>query len=347
MPTDLLILTPGFAANEQDSTCIPPLQVYLRHLRARRPELRIAVIALHYPMTEQPYQWHGIDVFPCGGGNARWKKPLTWFRAQHAFDALMRRGPIGVVHSLWLGETAVLGMRFARQCGARHVLTVMGQDARDGRRWWDLLPTRPLVVCVSERQNAALHTMSGAGADAIIPWGIDAASRMEDAVRDNDLIFVGSMIDVKRPRGFLRLHQDLSAQRDVRALMIGRSGRHSPDRAVEHGAFSTGASQLDVSGELPRGQVLRHMARSRILVHTSSYESQGYVFDEALINGLSIVSYAVGSAVASDRWRVVNDHAAMVIAVAELLDHPPLPTSLVLRPVERTVDSYLDAYGLA
>lgn len=56
--------------------------------------------------------------------------------------------------------------------------------------------------------------------------------------------------------------------------------------------------------EAPRAEMLKLMARSRVLVHPSRYESQGYVFLEALMQGMSVVSYPVSIASPSERWSV-------------------------------------------
>ncbi|MCK6691052.1 MAG: glycosyltransferase [Thermoanaerobaculia bacterium] len=49
----ILWITPGFAAGEQDTNCIPPLQLLARELLRRGVDLRI--IALEYPYKTVPY----------------------------------------------------------------------------------------------------------------------------------------------------------------------------------------------------------------------------------------------------------------------------------------------------
>lgn len=104
---------------------------------------------------------------------------------------------------------------------------------------------------------------------------------------------------------------------------------------------------ITVMDALPRGEVLKLMQRSKVLVHTSSYESQGYVFDEALINGMSIVSDEVGSARPGARWRIASEPASMAAAVGDLLRNAPANDSTVPHPMSDTVSAYLDLYGLA
>jgi glycosyltransferase involved in cell wall biosynthesis len=337
MITDLLLITPGFPANERDNTCIPPLQEYLSALRSARPALAISVIATQYPYTITTYVWNGITVFPCDGRNSMWRRPLAWWRAERAWRRVMRQGPPSAVHSLWLGECAMLADRSTRGTSIRHVLTLMGQDARDRAGWWRSMRAPHATVCLSERHAAHFETMTGRGPDAIVPWGIGDGSRSGAApTRDIDLLFVGSSPGVKRPELFIELVRRINVRLTVRAVMIGRTEKAAP-----------AGGPVMITDELPRNEVLQYMSRSRVLVHTSAFESQGYVFDEALLNGMDIVSFPVGSAGPSQRWRVVHDLDAMEQAVLDLLERPPDDKPVISHPVSATVNEYLKLYGLA
>jgi glycosyltransferase involved in cell wall biosynthesis len=345
MPIDLLLISPGFPANEGDDTCIPPLQEYLLALRATRPDLAIQVIATQYPYTVTPYGWKDIRVHPCNGRNGLWRQPGTFRRARRVFRGILERGGVRCVHSLWIGSAAVFGARCAVAAKARHVITAMGQDARDGSRAWERSGQGASSVVLSDRHASFFLRMTRRRPDAIIPWGSPPPPREGNTERTIDLLFVGSMIDVKRPWLFEELVHRVRRHRPVKAMMIGRQpdGTHGPG---DHDIAPDG-STLRVLTELPREEVLERMSNARVLVHTSSYESQGYVFDEALASGMSIVSFAVGSAVRSDRWRVVEDMEEMVTAVIELLEAPPPIAPMTLHPMERTVEAYLQLYGLA
>ena len=74
----ILLLTPGFPRDEADSTCIPPLQLFVKGLAAAHPEATLSVITFQYPDRITPFHWHGITVYPAGGGNRRYLgKALT------------------------------------------------------------------------------------------------------------------------------------------------------------------------------------------------------------------------------------------------------------------------------
>lgn len=338
---DLLVIAPGFPKDEADDGCIPPLQAYVKAYLLRHPEALVRVITTQYPFSSTPYAWHGVHVHPCGGANRRWAKPWSWQRALSIGARLHRERPFQRVHSFWLGECAWIGRRLAQHNKAAHVLTLMGQDARDERNWWRMVNGRGTRnVVLSERHAEAFKTMTGRSPDAVIPWGMDPRDASSASKRDIDLLFAGSLIPVKRPELFIELVARIAQHRSVKAVMAGAripAGNAHVDRLVSNAGLS---ATIDVLGEVPRTEMLKLMARSKVLVHPSRYESQGYVFLEALMQGMSIVSYPVGIATPSERWSVVPDPVGMASAVEAFL-HRPAPLSSW---IGFTMDDTLAAY---
>src|SRR4030095_10397149 len=65
----LVILTPGFAKDESDSTCLPMQQSFIRVLNEKFPQLNIIIIAFQYPYFKKTYQWFGNTVISFNGRN--------------------------------------------------------------------------------------------------------------------------------------------------------------------------------------------------------------------------------------------------------------------------------------
>src|SRR5579872_3606928 len=87
----LVILSPGFPANETDTTCLPAQQDFVRLLHETRPALEIIIIAFQYPFTNEPYQWNNVTVMPLNGRNRRkFHRLMTWLKAWRALKKLQR-----------------------------------------------------------------------------------------------------------------------------------------------------------------------------------------------------------------------------------------------------------------
>src|SRR5687767_8166158 len=65
----LVILTPGFAKDEADSTCIPTQQNFIKKLKEDHPGLNIIILALDYPYFDSTYQWFNNTVISFNGRN--------------------------------------------------------------------------------------------------------------------------------------------------------------------------------------------------------------------------------------------------------------------------------------
>ena len=89
------------------------------------------------------------------------------------------------------------------------------------------------------------------------------------------------------------------------------------------------------------------MQQSKIFLHTSTYESQGYVFVEALHLGMYIVSLKTGLAHENKKWKVVlaPKKETLAKAVHEFLNMDLTFEPLQLYNVEKTVADYVSIYS--
>lgn len=339
---DLLIVTPAFPENEKDDTCMPLVQAYLLALRERHPDLRIAAIATQYPFHRTPYTWKGIQVYPCDGRNQRIRKPLALWRASRYFRSL---GTPKAIHALWLSDAALAASRMAKRARVPFVLTMLGQDARDNAGYWRLVKNaQPTVVALSERQGAAFKSMSHETPHAIIPFGHPSSPVPYIAAEPSiDVLFCGSMYEVKDPMLFVSTIARIQQQRPIRAIMFG----YGPQEGVRAAIRSAGLENvIDLRGGTTREEVMTAMSNARVLLHTAKYEGQCYAFEEALAHGMSIVSTPVGSAAISARWSIADNDEDLAVQVLEHLRHTRSRVSVTRLPVEATVDAYMELSGL-
>ena len=344
----IVFLTPGFPADESDTTCIPALQSYVRAFARSHPEVPVAVIAFEYPATPRWYRWHGIEVYAAGGRNRRGpSRRLTWWRAAAAFRKIRRRTAVAVIHSFWLGECTLVGQWLARWFGGRHVASIMGQDATTADSYVGRLDLdRLILTCGSMFAARHFETAAGRKMDHLIPIGLDVARFPPPGLAcDTDIIGVGSLSSLKNYSLFVRLVAELRPEFPaVTAALIG----DGPERGRLENEIATSGlgDRLVLCGELPRDEVLAHLARSRIFLHPSLYESQGYVFMEALYTGLPVVSFDVGHRPPSPRNFVCRDEAEMREVMRTLLLKPPARERVAVDTIEETVAAFGRVYGL-
>lgn len=331
-----VFLIPGFPADEQDTSCVPAVQNYVAAYAARHPERSVHVVAFQYPFVRGRYRWKGVTVHALAGRNGRGGRRLaTWGRAFRCVPGIARRARIEVLHSFWLGECAWVGQGLAGLLRARHVASIGGQDACAENPYLPWLRLRGMTITAGSSFAAGVfQAHTGRTVDAVVPLGLDASflrgtaggiPGMPGMARDVDVLGVGSLIPLKRYDVFVALVARLIPEHpELRAVIVGdgpeRAGLEAriADAGLEH--------HVRLAGHLPRDEVRRLMLRSRVLLHPSRYEGQGYVFLEALASGLFVVCREVGyTAGHPAAFRCASDAALLEGLKAALSAAPPPP----------------------
>jgi hypothetical protein len=106
MKTDtLVILSPGFAADEHDTTCLPLQQELVLAMNRQFPGVEIILIAFQYPYRANTYTWNGNRVIALGGQNkGGLRSLLTWARAWRTMSRLRKERTLTGVLSFWVGN---------------------------------------------------------------------------------------------------------------------------------------------------------------------------------------------------------------------------------------------------
>lgn len=335
-----LWIVPGFASDAQDTTCLPYLQALA--LELLRQGTQLDVIALEYPFRSSPYHWHSARIHPCNGRNSPWRKPITLLRALRRARALLREKPYIAAHSFWLNWPAWVGQKLEKQTGLPHYCTLMGQDVlpangRNLRRWH--LEQRHRLVALSETHRNVFCQTMGWSPGHLIPFGMDTLSTkpLPWSERPLDVVGVGSLIPLKNWEKWLEtLALAAKTRPNLQAILIGGGPlkKHLEYLATQWGL----ASHLSIIGEQPRTYVLEQMARAKVLLHTSDYESFGFIFPEAAASGCKIVSTPVGAS---------EEHGALcAMTAAELADlvEQCLGTAIGVTPKPPSMESTATAY---
>ncbi len=343
-------MVPGFPESEQDTSCLPAIQNYVAAFCAARRDLEVHVIAFQYPFVRRRYDWKGATVHALGGRNRRHLGRLpTWARAVRVFRAIARAAEVKALHTFWLTECTLVGQWVCRRHRARQVASIGGIDATRANPYLRRLRLNELLLTAGSAFAAeALAEHTAVDDVRVIPLGLDTAalgSIEAPQRRDIDVIGVGSLIPLKNYGAFLDVVGALVASLpELQARIVG----DGPERkALEERIARQGLrGNVRLLGHLPRDEVFRQMLRSKVFVHTSQYESQGYVFLEALFAGLNLVCYDVGYTGDSDRVYRCSSLQEIIDAAAELLRHPGRLERQHVPTAEDSVRAFEPLYGV-
>ncbi|MBS1662130.1 MAG: glycosyltransferase [Bacteroidetes bacterium] len=348
----LVILTPGFPADEGDTACLPAQQVFVRTLNKVFPELKVVVLALEYPHYAGKYTWFGNTVISYNGWKrGRIQKLLTFAAVWFRLRKLSEEGEVVGLLSWWCGPCALVGKYFSRMKGLRHFAWILGQDAREGNQWvrW-IRPGADELVAMSRFLSEEFSRNYRVRPAFVVPNGVDTGLFGPMAVeRDLDILGVGNLTELKRYDLFVRVVAGLPAGlgerfSGVRGGIVGKG----PERDRLQGMIDEAGlgERLKLLGEMPHVEALGYMQRTKVFLHTSSYEGFSTVCLEALYAGAHVISFCDPMGVKIEHWHVVGSEEEMLEKALALLSDPATDyTPVRLYTMEESVRAMMGLYG--
>jgi glycosyltransferase involved in cell wall biosynthesis len=139
--------------------------------------------------------------------------------------------------------------------------------------------------------------------------------------RDIDVLGVGSLIPLKQYDLFLSVIAQLSIHLPgVRAILCG-GGPEEARLQTAVRELQLG-DQVVLTGEQPHDAVLRLMQRSRVFLHTSSYEGFSTVCLEALYAGAHVVSLCHPMPFPVKHWHIADGPEELAGLALGILEDP-------------------------
>jgi glycosyltransferase involved in cell wall biosynthesis len=222
----------------------------------------------------------------------------------------------------------------------------MGQDVKKSNRYLRILKyAKFYIVALSNNQAEQFFNITSRNVNDIIHWGIDD-QQFPLSERDIDLLAVGSLIPLKNYSLFVKLIANLVKNGvDIRAVLVGDGPQRAELEELTHEFGVT--NNIEFSGLLNREDIFKLMQRSKIFVHPSLFEGSGYVFAEALANGMNIVSFNVGYAQNNPKWFIVKDEEEFIKTVKKLLNDKLDFSPANIFSLKETIKRYASVYGIS
>ena len=342
----ILLITPGFPVDENDTTCLPMVQEFLKGFLNLHPEIEFTVVSLHYPYHTNSYLWNKTNVIPLGGSNVKeFGKLMLWRNAIKKVYAIGSEKQFDLVHSLWLAEATTVAIRAAKKFSIPCVSTLMGQDALPENNYLPFIDFNHLeLIALCDRQAEELWKTAGRKVNKVIPWGISDQNFDLNKQRNIDILGVGSLIPLKNYSLFISIINRLvKIYPEVKAEIIG-DGTEKEQLADLITKLNL-EKNVNLAGELPHTEIMEKMQNAKILLHTSSYEGFGYVFAEAFANGMYVVSNNVGAATDLEKWKITENEQEFSSAIQNLLNSKMIFEAANIFSIDKTVNSYYNFYN--
>ena len=341
----ILFLSPGFPQNQQDSWVVTYFANYIKAFKNSNSEIQISIVTLEYPYLGQLYNWNTVPIYSMVTTKHKIYKPLKWIKVINLVKDINRKSKITTIHSLWLRECSFLAQHLGKMIKAKVICSAMGTELKSPNpylRWINF--NKIHLVAVSEFMQS--HIKEKLKLDSVvIPWGIPEhyANFDHSMSRSVDLLFVGFLNELKNLKLFLEIVQALKKYiPKVNAVVIGEE--YTPHHVKSMIDVYEIASEVKFEGRLKNKEVLKYMRNSKLLIHTSDFESMGYVMLEALSCGMNIISKKVGIAKKSKKWDLAETLDQFVALILEKLGNPLSGDPLVPYLMSDTINGYKKLY---
>lgn len=325
-PKTLIILIPGFAENEADTTCLPAVQMLVQSINQVHPALKVIILAFQYPYFTATYQWHGNTVICLGKKRVPRKLHLLvrWGRVWLQLRKLSKQHDVLGMLSCFCGPCALVGKYFGALHHIKHFTWIQGQDARKMNKLVRIIrPAPDSLIAMSDFLVKEFYRSHHIRPGHVVPNGVNTLTfpAANGIPADIDVLGVGNLIPLKQYDIFVEVIAALKQHiPGIRAVHCGKGPETANINAlIERLELK---DNLTLYGERPHQEVLQIMQRSRILLHTSSYEGFGGVLVEALYAGAHVVSFCRPMDADIPNWHIVKDKAAMIEKTLELLQQP-------------------------
>jgi glycosyltransferase involved in cell wall biosynthesis len=342
-----IILSPGFAANESDSTVLPFSQSFVLSFRKLYPELKLIVISFQYPYTSKVYSWNGVTVMPLAGSNkAGLQRLFTWIRAMKAIYKIKKEYQVKGIFSFWLAECALVGQYASRLFKIKQVSWIIGQDAKPTNKvlkWLKL--NKGTIVSMSPNLVEQLNKRYPIDGIKVIPLGVnqdyfDAIPAKEIGY---DILGVGSLIELKNYKQFVKLIASIKQfYPNIKTAIIGAGPEENElQQLIEQEGLQ---QNVVLRGLLKHEEVVACMKSSNIFLHTSSYEGQATVFVEALYCGMKVICFDVGRLHSNENMFVCINSDDMLNYLKSVLDSKGSRKNILVRSMDDTVKEIIALY---
>jgi glycosyltransferase involved in cell wall biosynthesis len=347
-PKALVILSPGFPADGNDTTCLPPMQIFVKAMKRHNPQLNIIVISFQYPFTASRYYWYGVEIIALAGrGRGQIFRLVTWKRVWQTLKKLHDKYELSGILSFWMGECAFVGNRFAKKYNLPHYSWLLGQDAKAGNEYVNRIkPEGKSVIAISDFLAKEFRINYNITPAHVIATGLDTTLFTEAPTeRDIDIMGAGSLIPLKQYHLFINVIKNLqSGFPTIKAVLCGKGPEMSKlKKQIERLKLE---DNIILKGEISHPGVLAMMQRSRVFLHTSSYEGYSTVLSEALYAGCHVVSLVNAMDQRPSQHYVPDNSEHLPVIIKSLLNNKSLDHERVLvHPLETVTARMMALFG--
>jgi glycosyltransferase involved in cell wall biosynthesis len=344
----LFLFTPGFPADENDTTCLPFLQQLCLSIKRVAPNLPLVIFTFQYPFKQAEYEWNGIRVISFAGNNGRgiWRL-LLWTKVMFKFFSLRKEYHVSGILSIWLSECALVAKTLSRISGVKYRCWIVGQDARVSNKYVRFIKPKGVeLIAFSDFISKQMQENFNITPSYLVQNGVndEVFPALNAGERMIWVLGAGSLIKLKNFELFIEVIAEITRTSGiaVKAVICG-DGPEKLNLEKQIDACNL-RNMVELYGNVPHPRVLELMNDSHVFLHTSEYDSSATVLHEALYAGCKVVSTCPVSEGNPENFYLETNRDAIVERVVQLLSDFRRPKRVVVNSMDDSARQMLNIF---
>lgn len=344
-PNTIIVVTPGFPKDEEDTACLPAFQQFALALKHNFPDLTFVFVSLQYPFKNGLYMWKGIEVHAIGGKN---KKHIFGLRtkrlAMKKLNDLKETSNIKGLISLWCIDTAMVANKFALENKINHVIWIIGQDAKSTNGFVKKIKPKPeQLIAMSDFLKEEFKKNHQIDPKYVITNGINPAlfEDLNIGQRPINILGAGSLIPLKNYSLFIEVIAEVVKQYpsvNVKIVGDGAEKKQLNDLIIKYKL----QNNLELMGAKSHSETLSLMNQAQLFLHTSYYEGNSTVLMEALYSGCKVISMQQLSLAGVKNLLVITNKDELVTSILDLMAQTNHPERIFFNSMDNSAKSIMN-----
>ncbi len=293
MKKKLLFVIPIFPNSLEDDTIVPFIFQFCLYLNDNYNDLEIDIMTLRYPIKKDMYSLNSLNIYPVGGGfKNKWNSLRVIYKSVIKGISLFKQKRYDGVLSFWYYDTTIVGTILNRIFKIPHYTWMQGQDVKSDNKYLKFIkPQKNKLIVVGKNQNELLMQHQGYKAKIIANVAINPKNFPELNVekRNIDIIGVGNLGALKNYSFFIEIIAELKKTfKNINAVICGDGEER--DMLLNKIKTLGLTKNVKLLGYVSNKKTRELMNNSKILLHTSKFEGNSTVVQEALFSGCKVIS---------------------------------------------------------
>lgn len=289
----LLFIIPIFPKSIDEDTIVPFIFQFCTFFQKKYPLVKIDVLTLEYPKHKKEYNINGIRVFTL---KKSFKGKIGGFlqllNAIKKGILLQNKYKYIGVLSFWYSKPAIIGHILKKIFKLNHYTWLQGQDIKPHNKYLKRFPPKEKeLISLGFQQQQQLFVYHKIFVKKIANVAVDPniLPKLNIKNRDIDIIGVGNLGPIKNYTKFIDIVFELKKiYPNINTLICGDGEEKSSlQKKINELKLS---DNIKLYGYVSNIDVRNLMNNSKIFLHTSIFEGNPFVIQEALFSGCNVAS---------------------------------------------------------